>query len=544
LAIQIETQTRIDLGTINIRLVFENTTAPIEPWENISLTIINQGHNLNKLIPRMSGVAIFWRVVPSGLALIGIPMPCPHGNEGSCGICVNSSSASSAPQAALAISPAAPAAAARIGAPAAVGASSSPASASVVSAPCITVQSGHPGKGPAEFWFDKWSLIAKLIAEKQKPLVLSVLKSLEKTGFNAATEQELQAMVMHMTVEMLRPRKDGENVLIGIPYRDDQMKEAIINDVNLVKNGTFCDVTVLISKRDPDAREIYDHLKEKGVRPTIVDPTNQRLAKKVDALYISGGPYDHPNVDKKTRRVPEAREKAVGIRHILETGLIQTAINENLPVLGICGGSWRLAATIGGSIESLSKEKAKLHTGSMVTATRSVAHSVTVQPLTMLHEILNVDNDGLVGAAARPSPGNVLDVNSVHWAHSVIPIACQLMLRPEERIPTWAQVNAVSDGVNEGFELDRKISPFVMGIQWHPEYAMDGLIKNDGTTDVVNTEKHKRIMRAFAHAAKERCAGRLLAEAESARHSGPSSAAASSPSSAQAGPPSIRRAKK
>lgn len=384
----------------------------------------------------MSGVAIFWRVVPSGLALIGTPMPCPHGNEGSCGICASSSSASPASQAEPASSPAAPAAAARIGTPAAVAASSSPASASVVSAPCITVQGEHPVKEPAEFWFKKWWPISRLIEEKQKPLVVSVMKSLEKMRFNAASEQELQAVVMDMSVEMLRPKKDGRNVLIGIPYRDDGRGEAIIKDVALVKRGTFCDVTVLISKRDPDARAIYDHLASLGVRATIVDPTNQRLAKKVDALYISGGRYDHPNVDKKTHRVPVDREKVVGIRHILETGLIQTAINDDLPVLGICGGSWRLAATIGGSIESLSKKKAKLHTGSMATAVCSVAHSVTVQPLTMLHEILNVDKDGLVAAAARPSPGNVLDVNSVHWAHSVIPIACQLKLRPEEDIPT------------------------------------------------------------------------------------------------------------
>ena len=164
----------------------------------------------------------------------------------------------------------------------------------------------------------------------------------------------------------------------------------------------------------------------------------------LDGLLVTGGAFDvdpalwgggapHPKVTLKPGRTD------------FELAAVRQALARDMPVLGICGGQQLLAVAFGGTlIQHIPDEVEGALPHEQPNPRTEPGHEVEVCGGTLLASI--------VGA-------KWLAVNSAH--HQAVAIAGE-----------GAVVNALApDGVVEGVEHPGY--RFALGVQWHPEYAVD-----------------------------------------------------------------------
>ncbi len=165
----------------------------------------------------------------------------------------------------------------------------------------------------------------------------------------------------------------------------------------------------------------------------------------IDALVVTGGAFDvdpalygaagtHPSVTLKSGRTQAER------------ALLDGALTRDMPVLGICGGEQLLAVALGGTlIQHIPDSVADALAHEQPNPRDQPGHSVTIAPGTLLHRIVQRGE---------------MQVNSSHH---------QAVLQAGPR----AVVNALAaDGVVEGLEDPAR--RFCLGVQWHPEFLIDG----------------------------------------------------------------------
>ena len=260
-------------------------------------------------------------------------------------------------------------------------------------------------------------------------------------------------------------------VLIGIPYRGDGRGEAIKQDIELVNQST-------------------------GYRVVHIQDTADLKTLNITALYISGGPHDHPEtIGEGRKREAGNRADEAHERHEREERLIKEALALNIPILAICGGSWRLGSLEGAKIERLGDVE-KSHAGPM-NKPHERKHDVIASPQSLLHRILDTgDYRQWVGKEPSADP-IILPVNSVHWAQSVFP--------SDSHIKVTARSVEVGDVV-EAFE--NPLKHFCMGIQWHPEYAQGGI--GEYTQDSKEAKMHRAVITNLGQAGLDGMAARII----------------------------------
>jgi putative glutamine amidotransferase len=168
----------------------------------------------------------------------------------------------------------------------------------------------------------------------------------------------------------------------------------------------------------------------------------------IDALVVTGGAFDvdpalfgadarHPTVTTKDRRTA------------FELAITKGAAAADKPVLGICGGQQLLNVALGGTlIQHIPDEVPGALAHEQPNPRTEAGHTVRITLGSLLHRV--------TGAAE-------LAVNSAH--HQAV-----------KDLAPGLVVDAVApDGVIEGIEAPGR--RFVIGVQWHPEYAL-----SDGDT--------------------------------------------------------------
>jgi putative glutamine amidotransferase len=146
------------------------------------------------------------------------------------------------------------------------------------------------------------------------------------------------------------------------------------------------------------------------------------------------------------------------LRTDFEMQLVELALQHELPVFGICGGSQVLNVALGGSLyQDIPSQLAKAYKHS---GASEPAHTVDIVAGTRLAAILDTQE---------------MRVNSLH--HQAV------------KVPGQALVVSASarDGVIEAVEISGQ--PFVIGVQWHPERLF------------VEDEASRRLFSAFVQAA-------------------------------------------
>jgi putative glutamine amidotransferase len=169
---------------------------------------------------------------------------------------------------------------------------------------------------------------------------------------------------------------------------------------------------------------------------------------RLDGLILTGGGDIHPGrygaePHPRTHRVSEPRDAA-------ELELLEAALEAALPVLGICRGMQLLNVARGGTLCQHLPEDA----GHAALPGTFGSHPVRIAPGTRLASILGDDAGG----------GDGLHVPAAH--HQAVGKLGDGLVAT-----AWAP-----DGVVEAVELSPAAgghSPFVLGVQWHPETGTD-----------------------------------------------------------------------
>jgi putative glutamine amidotransferase len=165
---------------------------------------------------------------------------------------------------------------------------------------------------------------------------------------------------------------------------------------------------------------------------------------RIDGLVVTGGAFD---VDPALYGGGPAHATVVlkEGRTAFELAVTRGALARDLPVLGICGGEQLLAVALGGTlIQHIPDSVPAALAHEQPNPRTEPGHEVAVAPDTLLARIVG---------------GPRMAVNSAHH---------QAVATPGQ----GAVINATApDGVVEGIEHPGY--RFALGVQWHPEYAVD-----------------------------------------------------------------------
>jgi putative glutamine amidotransferase len=205
-----------------------------------------------------------------------------------------------------------------------------------------------------------------------------------------------------------------------------------------------------IQSVDPEVATVrLSHATERDRRP-------QRL----DGLLLTGG----GDVDPTLYGSPDPSTASKGVnrkRDEFEFGLIQQALEDELPILGVCRGMQVMNVALGGTLHvDLESRGYRNHAGAEGTPVR---HTIEIEANSLL--------SGLSGGLKQ-------EVNSFHH-QAVEGLGKGLMA-----------VAHSTDGVVEAAEWSLKEGmPFLLLVQWHPE-RMDGDVFSTNLAKIFLREIH------------------------------------------------------
>ena len=182
---------------------------------------------------------------------------------------------------------------------------------------------------------------------------------------------------------------------------------------------------------------------------------NDNELNDCDALVLSGGSDIDPVFYGGQLHYPKAPEQWNRDRDVFELSLLQSALNQSKPVLGICRGMQLINVAFHGTmVQNLGVELNKIHEGNP-----DKLHTVNIEDDSILHEI----------AGHRKS-----EVNSAHH---------QSIDRPGEELTISAHSE---EGVAEAVEWkDATGKSFLLAVQWHPERMFKFQLENSSLSKLI-----------------------------------------------------------
>jgi putative glutamine amidotransferase len=174
--------------------------------------------------------------------------------------------------------------------------------------------------------------------------------------------------------------------------------------------------------------------------PVASDSGVRTILHRLDGLLISGGDFDiHPRYygEKPIPTLGAIKQE----RTEFELALVDMALKQDLPLLGICGGVQALNVALGGSLyQDIMTQLPNAAQHQLAEKKHRGGHAVKIKPGTRLRQIVQ---------------RKTVEVNTTH--HQAL-----------KKVGKGLVVNATaSDGLIEGVESPNH--SFVLGVQWHPE---------------------------------------------------------------------------
>lgn len=174
-----------------------------------------------------------------------------------------------------------------------------------------------------------------------------------------------------------------------------------------------------------------------------------------DALVLSGGTDIDPVFYGGMLHYPKAPEHWDRDRDAFELSLLNAALDQSKPILGICRGLQLINVAFHGTlVQNLGVELNKIHEGNP-----DKTHSISIQNGSLLHEISGVKK---------------AEVNSAH--HQAI-----------DRLGEGLMLTGRSaEGVAEAVEWkDPSEKSFLIAIQWHPERMFKFQLENSPLSKMI-----------------------------------------------------------
>ncbi len=169
----------------------------------------------------------------------------------------------------------------------------------------------------------------------------------------------------------------------------------------------------------------------------------EQILSICDGLLLTGGADIQPHMYGQ-KPIPECGPTQPN-RDELEFRLLDKALYENMPMLGVCRGSQMLNVYLGGTLyQDLRTQLPDSINHAMEPPYESPCHKVTLVPGEPLEALLGVSE---------------LPVNSIH--HQAV----------RRLAPTLVPMARSLDGIIEGTWMPDK--RFVWAVQWHPEWIWD-----------------------------------------------------------------------
>ncbi len=229
--------------------------------------------------------------------------------------------------------------------------------------------------------------------------------------------------------------------------------------------------------------------------------------KDMDLLVIPGGPHANatqiPEAGAAPSNAPRAGSTAYAAeRATSELDLIEQARTLGMPILALCGGSWRLVENYGGQTVELAAldhegkilssgrrdANRRRHAGNMDNVRTEFKHGAQIRPGSMLQSAL-APKLGKAPARSsytdpkhktpetRPHGPTELNVNSVHWAAirtGAMGTRTGVPARPYAIVPNnMLEMSAMDNSKLKTPEaVESRHGAPVMGVQWHPEYQL------------------------------------------------------------------------
>lgn len=207
-------------------------------------------------------------------------------------------------------------------------------------------------------------------------------------------------------------------------------------------------------------------LKMLGASPVRLTPKHSAAVKKFDGIIIGGG----DDIDPQLYGEDESEKAKIDpARDAYEVEMIKQAIEQKVPLFGICRGMQLINVVLGGSLYADIRPVRKLTSNRR---TPFPLKTALIQPGSRIGRIIDVH-----------AYENRIRINSLH--HQAI-----------DRVGRELEV--------AGRDLDQLVQAvestadqFIIGVQWHPEY-------------LPYLRPHRRLFRGLIHAAAEYRMNRLL----------------------------------
>lgn len=189
-----------------------------------------------------------------------------------------------------------------------------------------------------------------------------------------------------------------------------------------------------------------------------------QLIERCDGVLLPGSKADVDPVKFGAARHPKT-EPADPQRDVVDELLLQDAYNMRKPILGICYGLQILNVYRSGTLVQDIESAVNHAAGRQV----RVAHSVAIDPLSQLAEIIRCSDSGERNTSAQTKDQDstlLIPANSSH--HQAVE-AVGDGLRIVARCPQDDVIEAL-----EGTQPDH----FVLAVQWHPERSFDDDVRS------------------------------------------------------------------
>jgi putative glutamine amidotransferase len=189
-----------------------------------------------------------------------------------------------------------------------------------------------------------------------------------------------------------------------------------------------------------------------------ITPSHPADIEKLDGLVIGGGADIDPSLYGERRHI-----RTVHIDHKrdkMEWALLEKALAKKIPVLGICRGMQMIDIFLGGT---LYPDLNDLDLKFSYERSPFPHRIVYIKPRTKLHRILRVSK---------------CEVNSIH--HQAV-----------RKLGRGSRISAEDDNkITQAIE--HETYPFLLGVQWHPEYMPQSAIQRRLFKALVDQAKKRR----------------------------------------------------